>query len=412
MRFPKLFIVLAAMVALAAASNPAQLLPGYIVVGANDGNLYMVSGKGGVVNTFASVGASVYGVDVDYNNDIICGGSAVVWHVDGRTSLVTTIKTGSPLTGLIGDVEVNQNGTFYLTSMSNNLVLEMDHKGTIITQYAMTGSTRTWGMGIDRRAGKLYVAGSTVAHLLDLGTRVVKTLYGGAPLSFCQGACMGPQGDFVIADETGQELFEIDSQGVITTVHFGPPFNDPGEGVDVLPSGDYVLADDGTGSPKQNKIWLVTRGTPAKVTTLVLGGPYNDLNGCTVVPDLVLTRVGGKPKPGTTAVFQVTSAGAAHDYYIFASSLSASRGTPLPGGKVFPLDFDNLMGVTLANALPAVFVNYQGFLDLAGQAVLKVNVPGIPQLTGIEFYTAGATINLNAPGAIHLLSNPVTTKIE
>jgi len=41
-----------------------------------------------------------------------------------------------------------------------------------------------------------------------------------------------------------------------------------------------------------------------------------------------------------------------------------------------------------------------------------VNVPGIPQLTGIEFYTAGATINLNAPGAIHLLSNPVTTKIE
>ena len=63
MRFPKLILVLVAVVAVAAASSPAQLLPGYIVVGANDGNLYMVSGKGGVVNTFASVGASVYGLD-------------------------------------------------------------------------------------------------------------------------------------------------------------------------------------------------------------------------------------------------------------------------------------------------------------------------------------------------------------
>jgi hypothetical protein len=108
----------------------------------------------------------------------------------------------------------------------------------------------------------------------------------------------------------------------------------------------------------------------------------------------------------------VTSAGAQYDFYIFGASLSAKRGFALPGGKFFPLDFDALLGLTLSNVLPGVFQNFQGFIDVSGQAVLTVNVPNAPALAGIEFVVAGVTINRNAPSSIHLVSNPIATRIQ
>jgi len=409
MRYVLLLAAVAGLSFVTVSSAPAQVKAGHILVGDNSGGVYQVPPQGGPATLVAKAPSAVYGLDVDYNGDLILGGSAILWHVDGPSGKVTTIKTGSPLTSLQGDIEISQKGTFYVNSMGVNTVWEMDNAGTVITQYAMTGSTRTWGMGLDRKNNVLYVIGLTICHALDLTSGSVKTIYTGAPLNFCQGACMGPNGNFAFADETGQEFFEVDSTGVLTTIYSGAPFVDPGEGVDLLPSGDYVLADDASG---KNFIWLVTPSSPALVTTLHAGLPFSDTNGCTVVPDLLLNRVGPLPKPGQPAAYRVTSAGAQYDYYIFGASLSASRGFALPGGKYFPLDFDPLLGLTLSNVLPGVFRNFQGFIDVSGQAVLTVNVPNAPALAGVEYYMAGVTINPNAPAGIHLVSNPIATRIQ
>ena len=111
-------------------------------------------------------------------------------------------------------------------------------------------------------------------------------------------------------------------------------------------------------------------------------------------------------------VIGLHSAGAAFKNYLCASSLSARFGIPMPGGRTFPLDLDHLVVITVRNLLPTVFVNYVGNLGPAGRAILQIRVPNSPVLAGIKVYTAGITLDVGAPGGIHLVSNALATTIQ
>jgi WD40 repeat protein len=403
-----LFIAIA-LVVFTAAPAAAQLTPGKIVVGDSSGNLWLVDIKGGARTLFVTLPSAVYGIDVTAGGDLICGGSAILWKVTG-TGMVSTIKQGSPLTSLQGDVEVNANGNFYVTSMGSANVWEMTMGGVVITTYTLTGSSRSWGLGIDPRDQAIYVAGYSTVHVIDPGSGKVKNIASGSPFTFMQAAHFGPRGTFVLGDQNSKGLYEIDPAGKVVTVTSGAPIGDI-EGVDYHHSGVYVLSDDGSPGSVRNAVFLVTAGSPRAVTTLTSGGSFGDLNGCAVVPALNVTRVSANPKPGEKVALGVTSNGAAGEIYAFASALSANAGIPLPGGFTFPLDPDGLFFATAANLLPTLFQNYRGQLGVSGTANLTIQVPNIPALIGLSIHTAGLTINLAAPTGIHLISNVATVQI-
>jgi len=407
----RVILLLGLVVALlAGVSSPAQLTPGKIVVGDSSGNLWLVDIKGGTPSLFVKVPSAVYGIDVTAAGDLICGGSAILWKVT-RTGQVSTIKQGSPLVSLQGDVEVNRNGNFYVTSMGSASIWEMTDQGVVITTYTVTGSTRTWGLGIDPRDGMIYVAGYSTVHQINPGTGQVKNIASGSPFTFMQNAHFGPRGTFVLGDQNSNGLFEIDPTGKVVTVFAGAPLGDI-EGVDYHHSGVYVLSDDGSPGSVRNAVFLVTAGSPRALTTLTSGGSFGDLNGCAVVPAMNVTRVSANPKPGGKVALGVTSNGAAGELYVFASSLSANSGTPLPGGLRFPLDPDGLFFATAANLLPTLFQNYRGHLGVDGTANLTIQVPSLAALVGLTIHTAGLTVNLAAPTGIHVISNVATVQVE
>ena len=379
----------------------AQLSPGIIVVGASNGQLWTVDLKG-TATTFVKLPGSVYGIDVDYNGDLICGGSAILWKVT-PTGSISTILQGAPLTSLQGDAEVNQNGNVLVTSMGSSSVWEMTHKGVVVTTYTLTGSTRSWGLGIDRRDSMIYVAGLTTIHQIDPGTGKVRNIATGSPFTFLQGGHFGPSGAFAVGDQNSNGLYEIDPQGAVFTIFKGAPLGDI-EGVDYHRIGAYVLSDDGSPGTVRNAVFLVFP-KPVALTTLVSGGSFGDLNGCAVVPEVHVARLTANPSPGKRGVLAVTSSGAARDQYAFASALSANTGIPLPGGLRFPLDPDGLFFATASNLLPTIFQNYRGVLNIAGQTHLTIDVPNNPALVGLTLYTAGLTLNRNTPTGIHLVSN-------
>lgn len=392
---------------LIAIAAGAQATPGDVLATDQGGTIWLFD-KTNTISTFAVPPAAPFGIDIDYNGDVICGGTSALWRLDRNTAQVTTILNGTPLSGLVADIEVYGN-TYFVTALGLSSVLRVDAAGNVTTQYPL--ASRGWGMGLDVQNNYLFVATSTSVNRIDLTLGAVTTLFTGAPLNFCQGGEFGPRGKFIFADETGKEVFEIDQNGVITTAFMGAPFADVGEGISIMPNGDVLLSDDGSAvTPKVNNIWRLDVRTNT-LTTFASAGPINDYNSLVVVPDLVLIGQSSNVRIGSSQNFLVTSTGAQLEPYVFASSLSANRGTPLPGARTFPLDFDNMMSAVLGNVFPTIFVNFQGILDQTGSTILTVNVPNDPNLIGLDFYTAGVSLHVAAPGAIHLISNPFSTRV-
>ena len=404
------FLLATGIVSLLAAPGPAQLAPGDIVTGDSSGNLWRLDVQSGVPTLFAKLPSAVYAIEVDYHGDLICGGSAILWKVTS-TGQISTILQGTPLTSLQGDVEVNQNGNFYVSSMGSPSIWEMTHQGVVITTYTITVSTRSWGLGIDPRDGTIYVAGYSTIHKINPGTGQVQNIATGSPFTFLENATFGPQGAFVVADQNSDALYAIDPVGQVTTVYAGKPLGDV-EGVDLHYSGVYVLSDSSPSVAGGNAVFLVTTSSPAVLTTLSAGSPLVGLNGCAVVPALHVARASANPRPGQKAYLAIASNGAARDPYVFASSLSAGQGIPLGHGLRFPLDPDPLFFATAQNLLPGLFQNYSGILDIAGSAGLTIQVPNIPALAGITLHTAGLTLNRNTLTGVHLISNVETVTIE
>ena len=99
-------------------------------------------------------------------------------------------------------------------------------------------------------------------------------------------------------------------------------------------------------------------------------------------------------------------------YWIFGSGTGTSPGTPLPDGTLLPLNFDGYFKLTLFKPNLAIFSNFIGMLDGAGNASASFNLP-----SGSDPSLAGITLNhavTVAPmiGFIEEVSSPVSLLLQ
>ena len=55
--------------------------------------------------------------------------------------------------------------------------------------------------------------------------------------------------------------------------------------------------------------------------------------------------------------------------------------------------------------LPAVFSDYNGFIDSQGQANASINIPNIQALIGQKVHSAFVTLNPSSPSGLKSISN-------
>ena len=96
-------------------------------------------------------------------------------------------------------------------------------------------------------------------------------------------------------------------------------------------------------------------------------------------------------------------------YAILASlGLGAS---PLPGGKLLPLQFDGLLAASL-NPNNGLFFNFSGNLNQEGQASGIFVIPNLPFLGGIDIYFSGLTVAPGTPAAVETVLPWARTRLQ
>ena len=85
---------------------------------------------------------------------------------------------------------------------------------------------------------------------------------------------------------------------------------------------------------------------------------------------------------------------------------SALGNGPIPIGKrQLGLSVDALLVLSVGGALPMVFQDYSGYLDMAGKATARLNIPNAAALKGIKIYNAFMTLQASAPAGVASISN-------
>jgi len=103
------------------------------------------------------------------------------------------------------------------------------------------------------------------------------------------------------------------------------------------------------------------------------------------------------------------SAYGGRSYRVAGGMSGSSPGTPLPGGKVLPVNWDWLTTFMLNHPSSPVFQDFKGALDGQGGAVARFVLAG----PGASAY-AGRTLTFafTLTGAFDFVSNPVNIEIE
>jgi hypothetical protein len=111
----------------------------------------------------------------------------------------------------------------------------------------------------------------------------------------------------------------------------------------------------------------------------------------------------GNINPGGTLTLDLTASNDPGRAYQVGSSLSAG---PIPiDTREINLGVDALLQVSLGGLLPAVFVNYTGFLDAQGTARAALAIPPSSGLVGLPIHTAFVTLDATAPSGVRSISN-------
>ena len=106
-------------------------------------------------------------------------------------------------------------------------------------------------------------------------------------------------------------------------------------------------------------------------------------------------------------------AGAVHanrSYAIFGSVTGTTPGLDLLGIHI-PLNVDPYTDITIASAVPPIFVKFRGTLDSKGEATASFNVPAnLPVLSGFTFHHA--YVVYDASGTFYMASNAVPLRLR
>jgi len=100
--------------------------------------------------------------------------------------------------------------------------------------------------------------------------------------------------------------------------------------------------------------------------------------------------------------------------YILAFSLTGyTPGVGLPDGRVIPLRFDSLVGLTAGGPLPPFLTGNHGVLAANGEAVARLDLNGFgPVLRGVKLWAAAMTLDPRAMLGIRTISKPVLLVLE
>ena len=112
------------------------------------------------------------------------------------------------------------------------------------------------------------------------------------------------------------------------------------------------------------------------------------------------------PSPGNEVIFKIH--GFMNGPFQAATALTHS-GIPLYDGRIVPLGHDNVFLTSVTNALPMIFKNYNGILDSNGDAAIRLALPNLPALKGLNLYTA--FVNYHTTGVLNI-SNDLQTTIQ
>ncbi len=107
------------------------------------------------------------------------------------------------------------------------------------------------------------------------------------------------------------------------------------------------------------------------------------------------------PNPGELLGLTIVEPLYASANYIMVAALSANTGIalPFPDPRVFPLDNDPLLTLSLMGSI-AEFGAFQGTLDTAGSARPFIAIPNNPSLAGFSFFVSGVTLDSSAPSGV------------
>jgi len=237
-------------------------------------------------------------------------------------------------------------------------------------------------------------------------TGVISTLVSGNqgqkdPLNYLQGIEFDPfTGDFFVTDTTPPALTRVNAtSGALN----------PLTTANLTPSG-AKLAADGTA-------WMVgldAKSQPAvfrfdmqgtMITMFQLQGlPFQPVFPTSV--DVygsrrLVCRGSGQPGTQMTINLQSRRAGDGNMPYAIALSFGRRPGFQFPNGDRLNLALDPLFFMSLSNAVPGLFVNFQGHTDASGNATALVNIPGaFPPNLGITIYAAGAVLHPAGPWTV------------
>lgn len=110
----------------------------------------------------------------------------------------------------------------------------------------------------------------------------------------------------------------------------------------------------------------------------------------------------GIPAVGSAHPIFVSAPNHAARAYALAASFGTKPGIPI-GSRTVPLNPDLLF--FLSQALPTIFKDFAGTLNLKGQAVAVLEIPAAPALKGLALYVAGVILDSSAPMGIATVTN-------
>lgn len=209
------------------------------------------------------------------------------------------------------------------------------------------------------------------------------------------------------ADTNGVSQEEIRDSNLRTAVGapVGPIFGQFGM-MSVAPR--YVDPDAGN-FRLRNDSPLIDRGV-----RIATGGPTTDFDGdprTIGLPDIgadeaatLLTHARGGSRPGELRLFVDIGQDAGRRYRIVGSYLQTTRfGIPVSRGRTIPIYPDALFLATAAGHGGVL----GGYLNGAGQGLVRIDVPNAPMLAGSTFYVVCVTFDGVGDDAIKTISNVV-----